>query len=282
GRRQTAPNPLVAGRAVQPDHLDLLALGPEVVHPAPGEGGIGQIPVAQHQDPPFRRNQLSQPPLPAGLRGPGVADLQNPLGLGEQEPQFPPGPHLVSVLPEDLHGLPTYLQARILALKVAQVVELGPEEPAVADHLDLLDARRVDGKDPLHPHAAAHLPDGDGLAQPRTIPGQDHALKDLDPPPVALDHPEVHLDRVAGHDLRQVVSHLGLLNLTNPVHHLHLTLPNRSPSPGWAPGPRASVPPKPSPPASGRLGPAGLDAVATCGTAPAGAASARSPGGCPW
>ena len=90
-----------------------------------------------------------------------------------------------------------------LADAAAEEVELGSTRDAVADHLDLLDARRVDHEGPLHADAAGDAAHGDLLVQATAAQAHDRPLEDLDALAVALDHLDRHANRVAGGDLRE-------------------------------------------------------------------------------
>ena len=58
----------------------------------------------------------------------------------------------------------------------------------------------------LDADAEADLAHGEGLLDPATLAPHDGALEHLHPLPVALDHPDVDLDGVAGAELGDVVA----------------------------------------------------------------------------
>ena len=89
-----------------------------------------------------------------------------------------------------------------LADAVAEVVELGPAHVAAADDLDLGDDRGVDREGALDADAVADLAHGEGLAHTGALAADDDALEDLHALLVALDHPHVDLQRVAGAEVR--------------------------------------------------------------------------------
>ena len=93
---------------------------------------------------------------------------------------------------------PALLDLGRLPVTLAQVVQLGPADVAQRRHLDLGDGRRVHRERPLDADAEAHLAHGEGLLHPAALAPHDRALEDLHPLPVALDHPDVDLDGVAG------------------------------------------------------------------------------------
>ena len=63
-----------------------------------------------------------------------------------------------------------------LADAVAQVVQLGAADIAVAHGLDLLDRGRVDGEDLFHADAVGQAADGDGLFDAAVLLGDDGAV----------------------------------------------------------------------------------------------------------
>src|SRR5215475_12850447 len=106
-----------------------------------------------------------------------------------------------------------------LAAQVAEVVQLGATDPAAGHDLDLVDGRGVHREGPLHADAVADLADGEGLACPAALAADHHALENLDPGPVALLDPDVHLQRVARPEARYVGANLRLLELGNRGVH---------------------------------------------------------------
>ncbi len=67
------------------------------------------------------------------------------------------------------------------------------------------------GERPLDPDAERLLADGERLAHARALALDDDALEDLNAAALALDYLEVHANRVARLELRQVGSQLSLL-----------------------------------------------------------------------
>src|SRR5947209_472536 len=98
------------------------------------------------------------------------------------------------------------LDLGLLPDPVAQVIELGPPHVAQPVDLDLGQDRRVDRERALHADAEAHLADGEGLPHAGALAADDDALEDLDPLSVALDHPDVHLQRVTRAEPGNVVT----------------------------------------------------------------------------
>src|SRR5581483_10656983 len=84
-----------------------------------------------------------------------------------------------------------------LAAALAQVIELGPPDPAARDDLELGDRGRVDGERALDAHPEGDLPDGEGLVEAAALPANHDALEDLHAFPARLHHPDVHADGVA-------------------------------------------------------------------------------------
>src|SRR5689334_15067625 len=85
--------------------------------------------------------------------------------------------------------LAQFLDLRLLAAQVTQVVELGPAHITAGHDLHLVQLRAVERVGPLNPDAEAHLADCEGLPQTTALSADHHALEDLDPGPVALDDP---------------------------------------------------------------------------------------------
>src|SRR5438128_3656170 len=101
----------------------------------------------------------------------------------------------------------------------SQVVQLGPAHFSVADHVDLVDARRVQQEAALDPDTMSDPSDGKRLFGTAT-PAADHdAFEDLDSFAGALDYLGVHLDGVTGDQGRYVLP-LGLsLQQVDDVGH---------------------------------------------------------------
>src|SRR3954466_1738625 len=114
-------------------------------------------------------------------------------------------------------------QGRRLADSIAQEVELRTPGDAVADDLDLLDARAVDLEGPLDADAGRDAPDSDGPGDPATTEAHDGPLEDLDALAVALDDLGGHLHGVTGRKLREVGAKLVLDDLVEHGHGLFLT-----------------------------------------------------------
>src|SRR5690606_16963828 len=85
-----------------------------------------------------------------------------------------------------------FLDPGRLTPQVAQEIQLGAAPPAAADDLDAVHHRRVDGEHPLHPHTVRNPAHGEGLVEAAALPGDDHALEDLDALPVAFL--DLHVD----------------------------------------------------------------------------------------
>src|SRR6204780_1021033 len=115
--------------------------------------------------------------------------------------------------------LAPFLDPGRLAAQRAEVVKLGPANPAAGHDLDLVDRRAVHGKGPLHAHAVADLADREGLAGAATLAAKHHALEHLNPRAATLDDPNVNLQRVTRTEFRDVRSNLCLLKLGNRGVH---------------------------------------------------------------
>src|SRR6478609_321179 len=115
--------------------------------------------------------------------------------------------------------------ARGLAAQRAQVVELGPADPASAHHLHRGDSRAVNREEPLDPDTGRDLPDGEILADPAAPLGDDQALEGLQPLLIALadaDHDPDGISRLECRNVRAqaLTGHL--------CQSLHVSLRRRS------------------------------------------------------
>src|SRR5580704_19103909 len=68
-----------------------------------------------------------------------------------------------------------------LALKTAQIVELGAAYAARPDHIDVVDDARVNGENAFYALAETDLTDGDGFADAGVIAGYERAFEHLQP-----------------------------------------------------------------------------------------------------
>src|SRR5215207_7935268 len=100
--------------------------------------------------------------------------------------------------------VPLLLDLGGLAAQLAQVVELGAADVAAGGDLDLLDDRGVHREGALDADTEADLADGEGLPDAAALAADDHALEELDPLAGTLDYAHVHLQRVAGAEVRDV------------------------------------------------------------------------------
>jgi hypothetical protein len=91
--------------------------------------------------------------------------------------------------------LSLFLQAGGFALALAQEVQFRPTDMAVAQYLDLFDARRVRGKGPLDAHAVSrNTPDRElGVGPPAAADANHRAPHELDTLPVTLYDTKVYL-----------------------------------------------------------------------------------------
>src|SRR5258708_23571259 len=118
-------------------------------------------------------------------------------------------------------GLAALADARPLAHLLAQVVQLGAAHVAVAQHLDAVDARRVQQEGALHADAVGDAADGELRTQADLAAERDdHALEHLDALARSLHDLDVDAHRVPGAQHRD----LGLLLLpfeqVDDVHRL--------------------------------------------------------------
>src|SRR5713101_2906217 len=110
------------------------------------------------------------------------------------------------------------LQTRRLAREIPQVVELRAPHGGPLHHLDLVDPRGVQRERPLHAHPVGDAPHGERGADSVAALADHHALEDLDPLLLALDHLDRYADRVAGRDARPVLLQLPRFDDANGLH----------------------------------------------------------------
>src|SRR5271156_467276 len=92
-----------------------------------------------------------------------------------------------------------------LAAAIAQVIELGAPDLAAPDHLNRVDHRRIDRKDPLDALAIGDLAHREILVEAVAAARDAHAFVSLDAGALAFRDLDVDNDRVAGLERR----HLG-------------------------------------------------------------------------
>src|SRR5256885_17030973 len=95
-----------------------------------------------------------------------------------------------------------------------------PADVTAGHDLDLLDDRGVQREGALDADAEADLADGEGLAHTGALAADDDALELLDAGAVALDDLDVHVDGVAGTEVRHVDAHRQLVDGGQLVHVL--------------------------------------------------------------
>src|SRR5262245_31620903 len=88
--------------------------------------------------------------------------------------------------------------ARGFAAAAAQIIELGAADLAAADDLDGIDHGRIERENALHALAVGNLAHGEILVEAGAGAADAHALIALDAGALALDHLDVHEQRVAG------------------------------------------------------------------------------------
>ena len=106
-----------------------------------------------------------------------------------------------------------FLQTGCLAGASSQEVELGAPHLVVAQHLDLLDARRVQQKRTLDADAmGGHASDGEAGTGGLVAAGHadHHALKDLNTLTAAFDNTGMHAHSVTDPQIRNVRVRVGL------------------------------------------------------------------------
>src|SRR5512139_1020745 len=112
-----------------------------------------------------------------------------------------------------------FLDARGLALEVAQVVQLGAAHLALALHGDRLDGRAVRLEHTLHARAVRDLAHGEGRMQTAAALGDDNALERLHALAIAFLHLDVDHHGVAGAEVRQLAGDLLGFELFDDLVH---------------------------------------------------------------
>ena len=114
--------------------------------------------------------------------------------------------------------LPLLLHLGSLTNTIAQVVELGSADVATGPDLDAVDDRRVDREGPLNPDTETELANRERFADSAALALYDHALEQLHALAVALDHADVHLEGIAGVEVRNVVTKVLVIDEIGGLH----------------------------------------------------------------
>src|SRR6266487_761192 len=86
----------------------------------------------------------------------------------------------------------------------AQIVELRPAHPSLPDHVDLVDHRRVQGEDALHPRPIGDLADGEGFPVRTAFTGDHHPFEHLNAFLLPLDDADMDAYRISSPENRDV------------------------------------------------------------------------------
>src|SRR3954471_4840753 len=113
--------------------------------------------------------------------------------------------------------LPGLLHPRGLALQLAEEVQLGAADLGRAQHVDLVDDRRVQREDALDALAERHLAHRERRARAAAVHPDDHALEHLDALLVPFAHLHVHAHGIARLD-RRALGELSALDGLNGCH----------------------------------------------------------------
>src|SRR5712692_5196787 len=114
--------------------------------------------------------------------------------------------------------LPALADAGLFANLATEVVEPALADVAMAQDLDLVDARRVNQERALDPDAMRDAPDREVLPQTTAGHTEDDAFKHLDALAGALHDLGMHLDRIARPKRGHFLLLLLLLELLDDVH----------------------------------------------------------------
>src|SRR6266581_3588994 len=163
------------------------------------------------------------------------------------------------------------LEARRLAGQLSQVVKLRAPHRRALGNLDLVDARRVEGKGPLHAHAVGDAPHRERGPGPAPALADHHALEGLQALFLTLDDLDGDAHGVARGEAAAIFLELSRVHDVNGVHDSSL-LTHESPVPGRgshpASGPVESRPPTSAPRARAPPFPAAPAAAAMSATRP--------------
>jgi hypothetical protein len=121
------------------------------------------------------------------------------------------------------------LDAGGLALQLAQVVEARAPHVALRDHLDLLDARRVQREDALDADAVGDLADGERRARATAVLTDHDALEDLDALLVAFLDQTCEHERCPPSESPGCPCAVGALDLTQKRGSAHGNLLSKGP-----------------------------------------------------
>lgn len=132
-------------------------------------------------------------------------------------------------------GIALFLNFRLLATKLAEIVELCTANIATADEFDVIDNGRVDGKGALNAHLEAHFTNREGFTDALTRTANDNTLENLDARAIALNDIHVNLDSVSGAEFGNITAKRRRIDGIKDVHNGLLSVPatGRAPFRGW-------------------------------------------------
>jgi hypothetical protein len=114
-----------------------------------------------------------------------------------------------------------FLDAGGLADPVAEVVQLGATHITLADDFDVLNDRRVEGKDSLDADAKADLPHVEGRTSAiAALASDDHALVDLDTFAATLNDANIDTHSVTRRKFWDVIAQLRGFDLFDRIHRV--------------------------------------------------------------
>src|SRR5487761_27007 len=190
-------------------HAHLVNTGHDLIAHGAGHAFVSPKHVAAHLvltiDARLREASLKGPGSLLGSAGPGLVLCV--LGLRSRRHGHGCG-HRATPLADA--GLPADLAAQVIEATLAHV--------AMAQDVDLVDARRVDHEGPLNADTVRYAPNREVLTQAAARDPDDSSFEHLDPLSRALDDFRVDLDRVACTKRRDLVLLLLLLELLDDVH----------------------------------------------------------------
>ena len=105
-----------------------------------------------------------------------------------------------------------------LAMKLAQVVELGTANHAPGDHGYPLYRRRMEREAAFDSHAEGDFADQEALANAGAGTGQYHALESLGSSPIAFDNSDVHPNGIARTEVGDVLAELAFVYEIESLH----------------------------------------------------------------
>lgn len=123
---------------------------------------------------------------------------------------------------------------------LTQVEQTRTTNPTGRDHLNFFNAWRMECKGFFNTHPVGDLTNREGGIHFAALPFEHHPLKHLDALFIAFNDPDMYLNGIAGSELRDIKTHLLLINFIQNMHSHSRCFTAGSPSPFC---PRRRMPP---------------------------------------